>query len=171
MTFKNPVERPWPPQVADERTALAGQLDYHRATILMKFDGLDDEQATRVMVPSGLSMLSLLKHMADNEHSWFAKIFAGLDEAGFYSTEDDPQAEWRIDPGDTIDSIAADYQRVCQRSRDIVAAAPSFDQVVVTPWQEQIDLRGITIHMIEETARHNGHADIMRELLDGTTGA
>jgi hypothetical protein len=52
-----------------------------------------------------------------------------------------------------------------------VAAAPSFDQVVVTPWQEQIDLRGITIHMIEETARHNGHADIMRELLDGTTGA
>jgi hypothetical protein len=52
-----------------------------------------------------------------------------------------------------------------------VAAAPSFDQVVVTPGQEQIDLRGITIHMIEETARHNGHADIMRELLDGTTGA
>jgi hypothetical protein len=93
MTFKNPVERPWPPQVADERTALAGQLDYHRATILMKFDGLDDEQATRVMVPSGLSMLSLLKHMADNEHSWFAKIFAGLDEPGFYSTEHDPQAE------------------------------------------------------------------------------
>jgi len=171
MTFKNPVERAWPPFVAAERAAIAGQLEFHRATILIKLDGLEDEQARRVMVPSGLSLLGLLKHMTETEHGWFAKIFARLDEPDIYATEDDPKAEWRAGPKDTIEAIASDYRRVCQRSRDIVAAAPSLDQVVPIPWGDEIDLRGIMLHMVEETARHNGHADILRELIDGTTGA
>ena len=137
----------------------------------MKLDGLDEGKARQVMVPSGLSLIGLLKHLTETEHGWFAKIFGGLDEPDIYATEDDPKAEWRAGGEDTIEAIAAEYQRVCQRSRDIVAVAASLDQVVTTPWGDEIDLRGIMLHMIEETARHNGHADILRELIDGTTGA
>jgi uncharacterized damage-inducible protein DinB len=171
MVFRSPVERAWPPQVAPEREALAGQLDFHRATILMKLDGLDDEQASTPMVPSGVSLLALLKHLTEVEHGWFVKIFAGLDEPDLYARDDDIRAEWRVDPGDTTEGVAQAYLAAVQRSRDIVAAAASLDALATTPWGEQIDLRGIMIHMIEETARHNGHADIIRELIDGATGA
>jgi hypothetical protein len=169
MPFHNPVSRAMPPLVADERTALSGQLDFHRATILTKLDGLTDEQAARVMVPSGVSLLGLLKHLVFGEHFWYVRVFAGLDEPPPYS-DGEGSAGWDVDATDTLAAVAADYLRVCQRSREIVTEAVSFDEVAITPWGEPIDLRGITVHMIEETARHNGHADILRELIDGTTG-
>jgi Protein of unknown function (DUF664) len=169
MRFHNPVSRTMPPLVADERTALCGQLDFHRATILAKLDGLTDEQAARVMVPSGVSLLALLKHLVFGEHFWYVRVFAGLDEPGPY-VDAEGSAGWGVESTDTLAAVAAEYLRACQRSRDIVAESVSFDEVAITPWGEPIDLRGITVHMIEETARHNGHADILRELIDGTTG-
>jgi hypothetical protein len=173
MYFHNPVSRSMPPLVADERAALCGQLDFHRATILTKLDGLTDEQAAQIMVPSGVSLLALLKHLVFGEHFWYLRVFAGLDEAGPYATdptEPDGSSGWRVEPADTLAAVADDYLLACQRSREIVADAVSLDEVAITPWGEPIDLRGITVHMIEETARHNGHADILRELIDGTTG-
>jgi uncharacterized damage-inducible protein DinB len=166
MPFQNPVTRTMPPLVAAEPVALRAQLDFHRATILAKLNGLDDEQAARAMVPSGVSLLSLLKHLTSDEVFWFGQVFAG--EPAREGHEEG--ADWRLEPGDTIDGLAAAYLAACERSREIVAGAASYDERTTTPWGEEIDLRGIMVHMIEETARHNGHADILRELLDGTTG-
>jgi Protein of unknown function (DUF664) len=166
MSFQNPVTRTMPPLVADEPTALGAQLDFHRATILTKLDALDDEQAARAMVPSGVSLLSLLKHLTSDEAFWFGQVFAG--EPAPEGVEEG--AHWRLEVGDTVDGLATAYLAACEHSREIVAGAGSFDDRAITPWGDEIDLRGIMVHMIEETARHNGHADILRELLDGKTG-
>jgi uncharacterized damage-inducible protein DinB len=168
MGFESPVKRQMPPFVAGERDALNGQLDFHRATVLSKLEGLQDPELRRVMVPSGLSLMGLLKHHTEAEHLWFARIFARVDEPALYAQAGD-DAEFVVHPEDTIDALVADFLRVAQRSRDIVAAA-DLDDRAITGWGTEIDLRGIIIHMIEETARHNGHADIIRELIDGTTG-
>jgi uncharacterized damage-inducible protein DinB len=165
MTFTAPVERATPNRLAGERETLTGQLDFHRATLLHKLEGLDDEQLQRPMTGSGLSLLGLVKHLAGTEQGWFLKIYAGLDEADLF----DPDNEFRVEPDDTTDRLVGLYVRTCERAREVVAAG-SLDDVVTTPWGAQVNLRAILAHMIQETARHNGHADILREGIDGTTG-
>lgn len=151
--------------MAGEREALTQQLDFHRATLLMKLDGLDDEQLRRQGTASGLSLLGLVKHLALVEHGWFVIDFAGFDEPDVY----DPDNSFEITPDDTTDSVVSTYLTACERARDIVAKA-SLDDACTTPWGERANLRAILVHLIEETARHNGHADIIRESIDGTTG-
>jgi uncharacterized damage-inducible protein DinB len=170
MIFVAQVSRPTPPPVADERTALAGWLDFHRATLVLKLDGLDDEQLRRPMVPSGTSLLGLVKHLTEVEHGWFVNEYARLGEAPLFETDDDPDASFRIEPDETAADLVAAYQAICDRSRAIVAAASSLDETVPNARRGRIDLRRIMLHMIEETARHNGHADIIRELIDGAVG-
>jgi uncharacterized damage-inducible protein DinB len=159
------VTRTTPNRLADERETLVGQLDFHRATILHKLEGLDDAQLRRPMTASGLSLLGLVKHLAATEHGWFLKIFAGLDEPDLF----DPDSEFAIEPDETTDSLVNIYIRTCERAREAIANS-QLDDVVTTPWGAQANLRAILAHMIQETARHNGHADIIREALDGTTG-
>ena len=162
--------RPDPPLLAGEAETLAGFLDYHRATLLWKLEGLDDEQLRRPMVPSGTSLLGLVKHLAYVERSWFQRVWAGQ-EVSVPWTKEDPDADWRIEPDETTADVLALYRGECDRSREIVAAASSLDEAVTHPrWGEQLSRRWILVHMIEETARHVGHADILREQIDGATG-
>jgi uncharacterized damage-inducible protein DinB len=161
-------DRPEPPYLGDEAGTLAGFLDFHRATLLWKLEGLDDEPLRRPMVPSGTSLLGLVKHLAYVERWWFQQVWAGR-EVTYPWTDEDRDADWRVEPDETTEDILALYRGECDRSREIVAASASLDEVGHHPRGER-SRRWILVHMIEETARHNGHADILREQLDGVTG-
>jgi uncharacterized damage-inducible protein DinB len=165
MSFTSPMDRVTPDRLAGEHETLTGQLDFHRATILHKLEGLDDEQLRRPMTASGVSLLGLVKHLAATEHGWFLKIYAGLDEPDLF----DPDTEFHVESDDTTDSVINSYVRTCERAGEATKAG-ALDDVVTTPWGAQVNLRAILAHMIQETARHNGHADVIREAIDGTTG-
>jgi uncharacterized damage-inducible protein DinB len=170
------TERTEPPAAADERTSLESFLDYLRATVLLKADGLSDEHARRRGVPpSDLSIMGLVRHMAEVERHWFQRWLVGLDSPPIYDTDDDPDGDLHPSSTDTLDEAIATYQREIERSRDIVAETPSYEVLSVrTGTSEepgfQPNLRWIMIHLIEETARHCGHADLLRERIDGTVG-
>ena len=161
-------DRPQPPYAAPEKEMLAAYLDLHRATLKWKVDGLSEDDAKRPMTPSGTNLLGIVKHLAYVERWWFQDVFAGRD-CEYPWTDDDPDADFRIEPGETIESIFALYDAECEEARRIVGAA-SLDDEAARKKERGYILRRILVHMIEETARHNGHADILRELLDGKTG-
>jgi uncharacterized damage-inducible protein DinB len=169
MVFTSPVERADPNRVADERDALTQQLDFHRATLLRKLEGLEGEPLRRPMTASGLSLLGLVKHLAETEHGWFLKIYGGLPEPDLFPTDGDPDSDFHVGPDETSDVLVGQYLRTCDRARAVVAAG-DLDDVVTTPSGAEANLRAILVHMIQETARHNGHADIIREAIDGATG-
>lgn len=157
-----------PPAAAPEIDMLNAYLDFHRATLLWKVDGLSDADLRRPMVPSGNSLLGMVKHLADVEQSWFVERFAGREPRYPLWREGDPGATWRIEPHETTQQILDLYRTVCEDSRQAIAEA-SLDDVAAKA-QDGETLRWVMLHMIEETARHNGHADIMREMIDGQTG-
>jgi hypothetical protein len=167
MAASSPSDRRDPPLVAPEKEMLAAFLDYHRATLLWKVDGLSDADLRRPMTPSGLSLLGLVKHLGYVERSWFQIGFAGQDLPVPWS-DADPNADFRIEPGETTVAILAFYKEQVERSREIVASA-ALDDLARHPGRART-LRWIMLHMIEETARHNGHADLMRDAIDGATG-
>ncbi len=146
---------------------LRAWLAYHRATLLMKAGGLAEDAWRRPMVPSGTSMGGLVKHLGYVERWWFRIVFRA-EELDVPWTGDDPDADWRVEPGETPEQIVGFYMTEIEASDRAVAGA-SLDDVAEYPDSEKT-LRWIMTHMIEETARHNGHADILREMLDGATG-
>ncbi|MEW2399432.1 DinB family protein [Streptomyces sp. NPDC046862] len=168
--FASPVRRIDPQGTTGELEALSQWLDFHRATLLMKLEGLEDADLRRPMVPSGTSLLGLVKHLAETEHGWFCLEFLRLDERPLYETPDDPEAGFRIEPHETVDEIVQTYLDQCERARKIVAEQASLEIDVPENLRGRVNLRWILLHMIEETSRHNGHADILREMIDGTTG-
>lgn len=175
MTFRSPTKRIDAPLVADERPALDAWLDYQRATLLWKLEGLDEEQLRRPMVPSGVTLLGLVKHLTAVEHGWFVRSFAQTGEPALFRDPGDPDADFHVRENETTEEIVTGYVKACEQSRDIVARAASLEETFLEPRLSptdvhSIDLRWVMIHMIEETARHNGHADIIRELIDGSTG-
>ena len=143
-------------------------LDHHRATLLWKIDGVSDEDLRRPMVPSGTSLLGMVKHLAYVERGWFQRTFLAQD-VSFPWTKEDPDADFRIEPDETTQDVIDLYNQECEISRQIVGAA-SLDDMARHSKRSDYSLRWILVHMIEETARHNGHADILREMIDGTTG-
>ena len=150
----------------------SGFLDFLRATLLWKIEGLNDEQLRTSLVPSPTTLLGMAKHLARVEHQWFTVVFAGGDDGIPLPTVDD---DWAFEPDETTRSIVELYRRACDRSRAIVAAASMDDEAkwgkLSSHRRDSVyTLRWILIHMIEETARHVGQADILREQLDGTTG-
>lgn len=161
------ITRNDPPLAATEKEMLTSFLDFHQATLLQKVEGLSKEQATRSFVPSGITLLGMVKHLAYVERAWFRRVFMN-EEVDDIWTEDDPDADWRIEPDETLEQIVTLYQDEVDRAREIVANA-DLDEQARIPSREHT-LRWILVHMIEETARHNGHADIFRELTDGQTG-
>lgn len=162
--------RQLPPLAAPEKVALDAFLDYHRATLLCKVDGLSDEDLRKPGTPSGVTLLGMVKHLAYAERWWFGAVFRG-ETLEFPWSEKDPDADWRVEPGETTDEILALYRRETQRSRDLVQDAEPDDVALGSAGDlSGFDLRSIMLHMIEETARHNGHADIIREAIDGMTG-
>ncbi|MEU4117531.1 DinB family protein [Kitasatospora sp. NPDC028055] len=169
MTFAISIERTDPPYIAAERESLASWLDWHRATLLTKLNGLSEEQARFSPVPSGTSLLGLVKHLTECEHYWIARCVAEVDEPALFITEADPEADTKVTPDDTIEQIVAGYLKACARSREIIAALADLEETH-TLRHGKTDVRWVLMHMVEETARHNGHADIIRELIDGVTG-
>ena len=159
--------RPDPPLAAPPVEMVSAFLDFHRATLLWKTEGLSDEQLRRPMVPSGVCLLGIVKHSAYVERWWFRAVFGGEDPP-FPWTEEDPDADWRIEPDETTEAIIALYRDEVERSRAIVVGA-GWDDRARRAGRDHT-LGWILTHMVEEVARHNGHADILRELIDGTTG-
>ncbi|GAA2404110.1 DinB family protein [Streptomyces glaucosporus] len=154
-----------PPGIdADERTTLSAFLDYLRDAVAAKAAGVPGEAARAPGVPSGTSLLGLVKHLTAVEHNWFAWAYAG---EGELLDDEAPPA-----PGETADALLAAYREAAGRSNRIVAECGSLDRPGVRSLRETPPptMRWILVHMIEETARHAGHADILRERIDGTTG-
>lgn len=154
-----------------ENETLTGFLDWYRAVVERKVDGLTLDEATAVRTPTGMSPLGIVKHLGWVERGWFREVFAGED-FGPIDWEGDNSAEFALGPDDTVDSILAFYRAEVDYSRRIAAKSPSLDALsaTATQFREHVSLRWILVHMLEETARHAGHLDLMREAIDGTTG-
>lgn len=170
MTWTAPqIERTEPPYVGDERASLEAWLRFHRETLLWKCQGLRHEQlATRAVPPSGMSLLGLVRHMTDVERWWFRINLRGESVPGRFDP-DNTGADF-----DDLDSMPAEevweaYQVECAAA-DAATAGLSLDTTFTHRRHGDIDLRWLYLHMIEEYARHNGHADLVRELVDGATG-
>jgi hypothetical protein len=171
MTWIAPdVVRAEEPFIADERTMLEGWLDFHRTTLLMKCAGLTGEQlAARAVPPSRLSLLGLIRHSADVERSWFRRQMNGEDVGYLYWRHDAPEAAFEdADPSTAADDYASLMME--WELSGLAIAGYSLDDTFVTERGSEISLRWVCVHMIEEYARHNGHAGLLRELVDGTTG-
>jgi uncharacterized damage-inducible protein DinB len=151
-----------------ELETLGRYLDANRAVIGWKLEGVPEVDARRQMVPSGTSLLGVVKHLAYVERWWFQVVLAGV-EAEFPWTAEDPDADLRPEEGDTVESITALYRDECARSREVLAGID--DPAALRPLGDgEVSVRRVLIHMVEETARHAGHLDILREQIDGATG-
>ncbi|KAA2261786.1 DinB family protein [Solihabitans fulvus] len=156
----------------DERAMLEGFLDEYRAVIVAKVRGVSEQDAQRRLVPSMTTLAGLVKHLRWVEQSWFQRGIAQRPAADVPVppyTDDDPDGDFRVEPGETVEQLIADYERECARSRT-AGAGRALTDLVPHPRHGDITVRWIYVHMIEETARHAGHADILRELIDGSTG-
>jgi uncharacterized damage-inducible protein DinB len=164
------VERTEPPLAAQERQMLDAWLEFHRDTLAAKCDGLaGDQLRARAVPPSSLSLLGLVRHMAEGERQWFRMVLGGEQVPYHYYTDECPEAEFDVDGADVAEAFETWWSE-CADARRRAAAAPSLD-VTGTQDGKEFSLRWIMIHMIEEYARHNGHADLLRERIDGTVGA
>ncbi len=166
-----------PPLQNDERGSLAAFLDYQRATVLRKVQGLSKDELGRAAVPTTtLTLAGLVKHLALVEDSWLQETFLGLPlPEPWAGAPFDRDEDWDFDsaPGDEPADLVALYSAAVARTRATVAAAESLDQLSVERSKREgspFTLRWIVLHLIEETARHAGHADLLREALDGQTG-
>ena len=158
----------WAPPQGGERETLVGILNQNRAVMLWKLEGLGEALARKPAVPSGTSMLGLVKHLAWVERGWFLS-FIGGQKINHPSTADDPDADFRVEENETIASISQLYVDAVTEANAVIDAADNLD-VTGKRRDRERSLRWVLIHMIEETARHAGHADIVRETLDGITG-
>ena len=149
---------------------LSAFLDRYRETILWKLEGVTTEQASARLVPSASTLLGIVKHLAYVERGWFPIYFAGGPvNYPWAEDEPDPDIDFRVSVTDTIESVSRLYREEIVRSREIVAGA-SLDDLSKEQNRGPRTLRWNMVHMIEETARHAGHADILRELTDGAIG-
>jgi uncharacterized damage-inducible protein DinB len=173
MTWNAPeIARIEEPFVGDERTILAGYLDWHRQTLLFKCTGLNAEQLKqRSVEPSKLTLLGLVRHMAEVERWWFRRRAAGLDLTDLYCTEESEDGDFDdIDDADAERDLAT-FAAECDLARAAVADLPLEHLFHHNRRNRDMSLRWVYLHMLEEYARHNGHADLLRERIDGVTGS
>jgi hypothetical protein len=169
-TFEAP-ERPNPPTTGSARSQLDGWLDFERATLLHKCNGLKVAQLkVRPVATSSLSLLGIVRHMTFVEQLWFETVFAGRETVGYYKTDADRDADFN-----DLDSVAAEevfdlFVRTVELSRELASGHAESELAAAPRRGREVDLHWIYVHMIEEYARHNGHADLIRELVDGATG-
>ncbi|TQS43544.1 DinB family protein [Cryptosporangium phraense] len=151
--------------VGDERTTLLTFLTYLRQSIIHKVEDLTEEEARRPVVPSGWSLAGLLKHLTVSERYWFRHVWAGEPGIGW------DRHSWDVAAGVSVDQLIDDYRESWKESDRLVETAPNFDVPCAEEHRNhRMSLRWVIVHMIEETARHAGHADVTRELIDGSTG-
>ncbi|MCZ0207328.1 DinB family protein [Streptomyces achromogenes] len=160
------------PPAWDERTQLTTFLDYARDTARAKCAGVSAENARTAPLPSSplMTLSGVVNHLRWVEYYWFQVVFLGEEDQGPW-TEEDPDREMRIAVDFPLTQLLDEYAGQCDRYRRLVAAN-ALDKQAQRPVRDglHVDLRWILLHLIEETARHNGHLDILREMLDGTTG-
>jgi hypothetical protein len=166
--------RPNPPQVAGEREALEGWLEFHRATLLRKCAGLTaDQLAMRACPPSTMSLQGLVRHMTDVERGWFRRRWVAEFRPLYWGPDNLDGDFDDLDPAQAAGEVAAYLSALDSCRRE--AARHALDEVVPRHPEdpgatEAINVRWIYLHMIEEYARHNGHADLLRQAIDGATG-
>jgi Protein of unknown function (DUF664) len=160
-----------PPWTAGERETLTGLLDWHRQTFELKCSGVPSARLSeRGIPPSALSLHGLIRHLAGVERWWFRVQFAGEEVPLLFYSDDDPDQDFESLDGDVGEALAV-WRAECDRSREVVAGAPSLDQTgTLRRTGQPVSLRRILVDMIAEYARHNGHADLLRERIDGATG-
>lgn len=156
------------PFTGDEKESLQASLDRHRQVVRWKVTGLSDDDARRPMTATGLSLGGVVKHLASVEYGWFCRTFGRpADEVDY--DDNDPDADLRLEANETLADVLAYYDRACAAGDEVI------DELDLTAigrsWHgEEVTLRWVLIHMIEETARHCGHLDILREMVDGQVG-
>jgi uncharacterized damage-inducible protein DinB len=178
MTDVDEQGRPEPPITADETATLLGFLDFQRATLKWKCAGLDAAGLSTTIAASSITLGGMLKHLAYVEEWWFTEMLHGRDPEPPWSTVDwdaDPDWDWHSAAGDTPEQIHGLWEDTVARSHTSVAQALAdggLERPARRAWPDgrAPSLRWILVHMIEEYARHNGHADLIRESLDGLTG-
>ncbi|WP_435587367.1 DinB family protein [Micromonospora aurantiaca (nom. illeg.)] len=165
------TERIGPPLLGGERESLRAFLDFHRATLALKCEGLTDEQLRRAASPpSTLSLLGLVRHMAEVERTWFRRVIAAEDVPLVWSDSGDFQQAYDARDADAAEAFEA-WQREIEHARRIEREAESLEVTGhQARWGEDVSLRLVMLHMLHEYARHNGHADLIREAIDGTVG-
>jgi uncharacterized damage-inducible protein DinB len=162
------------PAMVDERTTLVEYLRRQRLTLEMKCAGLGPEElARRSVEPSTMSLLGLVRHMADVERDWFRQVLAGEDALPHYTSPSNRDGDFddAIADPEVVAEAWATWRAEVAFAEQVVADAPSLDVTGIDPWDnEPVSLREVLVHMIEEYARHNGHADLIRERIDGKLG-
>jgi uncharacterized damage-inducible protein DinB len=156
------------PYTGGEKESLQGSLNRHRDVVLWKLEGVADADLRRPVVPSGTSLLGLVKHLGSVEYGWFCETFGRPSDAIPF-TEDDPNADLRAEPDETAEQILAYHARARAAADQVITELDVED--TGTAWHgPTVTLRWVLIHMVEEYARHAGQLDILRELIDGATG-
>ncbi len=169
-----PMVPPFDPETApydgDEAAVVSWLLDYHRHVLLRKVDGITDTQARATIAASDLTLLGLIRHLAVVEQYWFGDVFLGSDEPSHWDDPDDRDRDFHPLAHDTLADAVATLRSEIDRARQITSST-SFDAMAVGRREDRpVRLRWIMVHLVEEYARHCGHADLLRQSIDGVTG-
>jgi uncharacterized damage-inducible protein DinB len=168
----SPASRPTADQAdgtGSERQVLEAFLDFHRQVLVSKVDGISESEARHRRVPSKTTLAGLIKHMIGVERGWFQEVLAGRKPADIGPNVGGGDESWALAENETVSSLVKEYEQTCEQSRQ-TAARFALDDAVHEPDMGRVSLRWVYVHMIEETARHVGHADILREQTDGAAG-
>jgi hypothetical protein len=158
------------PAVGDERAMLVGFLRGQRATLELKCAGLGAKLACRSVEPSTLSLLGLVRHLADMERRWFRRVLAGQDAPAWFSSDADPDGDFEGARPEAVAEAWEAWRAEVGFADRFVAGAPDLDVTGTDGWRGTVSLRWVLVHLVEEYARHNGHADLLRERIDGAVG-
>ncbi|WP_331766135.1 DinB family protein [Embleya sp. NBC_00896] len=160
------------PATGDERHILIDVLAAQRATLQLKCSGLGPELALRSVAPSTLSLLGLVRHLADVERRWFRRVLARQDAPALFSSETDPDGDFEgaVPDAATVEEAWEAWRTEVAFAEHFTTEAPDLDVEGDDAWRGTVSLRWVLIHMVEEYARHNGHADLLRERIDGAIG-
>lgn len=168
MGFVSPLKPADPHSIAGERAALESWLDSYRSELLSKLEGLDEEQAGRRVLPSLTTLHGLVRHLRKVEHVWFVQVIARSDEPAPFGFPEVRDGDFRLDDSTGLTADVDEYLAAVRRSKEILAGV-GLDEVRTHRRIGDVDVRWVMLHLIREYAQHNGHADIIRELVDGTT--
>jgi len=158
-----------PPEIADERSMLVNWLAYHRATVRVKCEGLTDEQMRmRSVPPANLSLLGLVRHLAEVEAFWWREVVEARGYCSLYCSANNRDGDWDFPEGADVAQAWRAWERECAHADEVFASC-ELDDIVKERTNEN-SVRWIMVHLIEEYARHNGHADLLRQCIDGVTG-
>jgi len=171
MTGHAEIGRVDPSRRGGELELLSEFLDYHRATLQMKCADLDEEQLKRRAVPTtGLTLLGLVRHLTDVERAWFIRTLDGRPAPPQYFSAEDPDGEFDTLGSHPVEEVWRRYHAAVNEARTVVASFPAAEEPARSAGADQPNVRWVLLHMIEEYARHNGHADLLRQAIDGEAG-